>query len=250
MYMVTVWVLRQCIYERVCVHDDSGCMCKSVIIVHACVYVFIKAVLQQFKQHYLFSEHYLWKKQSGHRGTNKLIKLCICASMLTVCFQLKAPASSMKNGSVILKQMDFCFWASSWLISHLIKTMIEEDNLSLLALGTSMNQHIAWVRITVDKPMDEDHFTVHFTQVLWDLLWTIKTSNVKNTHTNTHILYIWKSLSCFWCKNVVFSPVVFSWVSFGLKTICYAQGWSRNEHKSFGFAVSFYNILNICLDSI
>lgn len=49
--------------------------------------------------------------------------------------------------------------------SHLIKAMIEQDNLGLLSVGTLVDQHVAWVWVTVNKAVDENHFTVHLTQV-------------------------------------------------------------------------------------
>lgn len=66
--------------------------------------------------------------------------------------------------------MVFSFYAGSLEISHLIKAVIKKDDLSLIALGTLSNQHVAWVRVTMNKAMDKDHFTVHLTQVLRDLL--------------------------------------------------------------------------------
>lgn len=50
--------------------------------------------------------------------------------------------------------------------SHLIKSMIKEDNLVLLAAGTLSDQHVTRVWVAVNKAMDKDHFTVHLTQVL------------------------------------------------------------------------------------
>jgi len=60
----------------------------------------------------------------------------------------------------------FSLCVGSLEISHLIKAMIKQNNLSLLAFGTLSDQNVAWVRVTVNKAMDEDHLTVHLTQVL------------------------------------------------------------------------------------
>lgn len=62
--------------------------------------------------------------------------------------------------------MVFSLCVGSLEISHLIKAMIEEDNLGLLAAGTLSDQHVARVRVAVNEAVDEDHFTVHLTQVL------------------------------------------------------------------------------------
>lgn len=49
---------------------------------------------------------------------------------------------------------------------HLIKAMIEENNLALLALGALLDQDVARMGVTMNEPMDEDHFTVQLSQVL------------------------------------------------------------------------------------
>lgn len=51
-------------------------------------------------------------------------------------------------------------------ISHLIKAVIEENNLALLAVGTSLDQDVARMGVTMNKSMDKDHLTVQLSQVL------------------------------------------------------------------------------------
>lgn len=81
-------------------------------------------------------------------------------------YLLKAFKEQHEKWTAILEQMVFSLCVGSLEISHLIKAMIEEDNLGLLAVETLSNQHVAWVRVTMDKAMYKDHFTVHLTQVL------------------------------------------------------------------------------------
>lgn len=52
---------------------------------------------------------------------------------------------------------------------HLIKAMIEENNLALLAAGTLLDQDVAGMGVTMNKTVDKDHFTVQLPQILRDL---------------------------------------------------------------------------------
>ncbi len=90
--------------------------------------------------------------------------------ILTVCLLLylftQGLSQQHEKWAAILEQMAFSLCVGSLEISHLIKAVIEQHNLSLLAPGTLSDQHVAGVRVTVNKTVDEDHFTVHLTQVL------------------------------------------------------------------------------------
>lgn len=68
--------------------------------------------------------------------------------------------------TALLEQIIFSSCMGSLEISHLIKAMVKEDNLGLLAPGTLSDQHVTRVWVAVNKAMDKDHFTVHLTQVL------------------------------------------------------------------------------------
>lgn len=53
--------------------------------------------------------------------------------------------------------------------THLVEPVVQEDNVGLARGWALLHQHIAWVRVAVDKAIHEDHFTVEFPQVARDL---------------------------------------------------------------------------------
>lgn len=104
------------------------------------------------------------------KSSGKVESMFVCCLFFWFVFLLYLFIYAFKQQhekwTAILEQIVFSLCKGSLESSHLIKAMIEEDNLGLLAVGTLSNQHIAWVWVTVDKAMYKDHFTVHLTQVL------------------------------------------------------------------------------------
>lgn len=54
-------------------------------------------------------------------------------------------------------------------VTYLVEPMVQEDDVGLARGWALLHQHIAWVRVTVDKAIHKDHFTVEFPQVARDL---------------------------------------------------------------------------------
>lgn len=92
--------------------------------------------------------------------------LCILIVCLLLYLYTQGLSQQHEKLTALLEQMVFSLCPGSLKISHLIKAVIKQDNLGLLVPGALSDQHISWVRVTVNKAVDEDHFTVHFTQFL------------------------------------------------------------------------------------
>lgn len=131
-----------------------------------------------------------------------LLKVClpvtVCVASIFMCiltafaalpiYSRLQPAAWKMDCNI--RKIVFYWCAGSLEISHLIKAMIEQDDLGLPALGTLSDQHIARVWVTVNKAVHKDHFTVQLTQVLWDLFgrWQrVKSKKLSQKYKHFHL---------------------------------------------------------------